>query len=729
MSTRRTTRASAAALKELDTNTAIVNSIKAPAATEEVEVPPKTGRKRAATTNTQGNEKRRMTGSSAAKSVKASKPAKTTKPPIKGGWALPHGMGSISTSADTTKTTPPDAGVVSDLASIGQATGLTSDLPTPETNNTSMIDSTDATPSGTAAIPPSPTPERLKRQTRGGGKKNYAEYFGEDSESGKPSTDNADAPVNRATPATRASVPKGPKRQTRGAAKKQSGEDSGGESDTPLIDVRTRVKRGADNIYGLTRGYSPYRHRFVPTKDQCEEVHRILTEMHGEVKMPEGSATPSLTVAGCGNVPSVLDALLRTLISGNTLMANADMAVQMLVKTYGVIKEGIGAGSIDWKAVRLSSTAKLSKTIHKAGCPNLKAKHIKSILDMVYEEQKMRAHAHIEKSPVPGAQNEDNSQKALEVVKVLEDNLSLDHMYAMSADEAITEFLKYPGIGVKTAACVVLFCLRIPCFAVDTHVHKFCKWLGWVPQKATELDSFNHGEFRVPDHLKYGLHQLFIRHGQVCFKCRKVTRPGTDAWNKAPDCPLEHLLDRSKDSTAKPEMEADVKVEKADNQVNNEPELKHVKPKKKDNSAKAEKASKGGKPSKIRIVLKAGAAKKNSDGLPNVDGDAVRPATAAVVGGENDSLVTEDGVSRDTAQNIALSHSKALLSGSAHTRLTSRGQGSNRGRVPPHYTDEQEEGGASTEEGDGSDHKGDENPEPMSEPRSTRWNLRPRRKL
>jgi endonuclease III len=311
-------------------------------------------------------------------------------------------------------------------------------------------------------------------------------------------------------------------------------------------DFRQRTKRGATNKYGLTRGYSPYPYRTVPTPEQCDEVHRILVETHGAVIQPAKIPAPSITVTGCGEVRSVLDALLRTRISANTLMPNSNRAIAQLAETYGVATYGVGAGSIDWNAVRLGSLDKLTAAVRVAGTPKLKAGHIKTILDMVYEEQKARAQAHMQGAAVPGAENEDDGQKALEVMKAQDDYLSLEHMRAMTADEAIDEFVKYPGIAVKTAACVVLFCLRIPCFAVDTHVHKMCKWLGWVPEKANETDTFNHGEHMIPNHLKYAFHQLFIRHGQDCFKCRKNTKPGTKAWNKAPACPLEHLLNRNK---------------------------------------------------------------------------------------------------------------------------------------------------------------------------------------
>ena len=100
-----------------------------------------------------------------------------------------------------------------------------------------------------------------------------------------------------------------------------------------------------------------------------------------------------------------------------------------------------------------------------------------------------------------------------------------------------------PGIGVKTASCVILFCMKRPSFAVDTHVWRHCKWLGWVPEKATRDQTFSHCEVRVPDHLKYSLHQLFLRHGKTCGRCRANTSAGTKEWDEA-NCPIEHLVSR-----------------------------------------------------------------------------------------------------------------------------------------------------------------------------------------
>ncbi|KAH7628515.1 DNA glycosylase [Sordaria sp. MPI-SDFR-AT-0083] len=304
------------------------------------------------------------------------------------------------------------------------------------------------------------------------------------------------------------------------------------DRDSP--DYRMPVKRGLDNPMGLTPGFSPYPNRHVPTAKACEKVHRILSVLHGKVEQPKKTPKASLEKAGCGEVPCVLDALLRTLISGNTLMAMADQAIRNVAQEYGIREHGSGAGSINWEKVATEPQEKLAQAIKVSGNGNQKAKNIKLILDMVALEMAQMAR---EKSVNNGGGEQEVA---------FPETLNLDHMHTLTKDEAMTKLVRYPGIGIKSAACVTLFCLRKPCFGVDTHVHRFCRWLGWVPEKANPEDCFRHCDVKVPDHLKYRLHQLFIRHGQQCFRCRKQTKPGTREWRESPRCPLEHLLDRGK---------------------------------------------------------------------------------------------------------------------------------------------------------------------------------------
>lgn len=334
------------------------------------------------------------------------------------------------------------------------------------------------------------------------------------------------------------------------------------ESIQNLVDKATDIaepsskKSKKDNNYGLVPGTTPYPEWPHPTPEECEEVTRLLSSVHGEVKAPEVVPPPSLEVTGCGEVPSVLDALIRTLLSAATSGTNSKRAFQGLVKRFGILEEGIGKGSVDWNKVRLADTKDVFEAIKSGGLADNKSKYMKSILQMVWEEnQAMRAEH--------SASAHDLSKKTSEENDIMEkaqnDVLSLDHYHSLSAEEAFKELTKFPGIGAKTASCVILFCLQRPSFAVDTHVFRFCQWLGWVPPaghsallapgkkgkpgKPGRDTTFAHCEVRIPDHLKYPLHQLFIKHGKTCPRCRANTGETYRDWEKG--CVIDHLVNRT----------------------------------------------------------------------------------------------------------------------------------------------------------------------------------------
>lgn len=142
--------------------------------------------------------------------------------------------------------------------------------------------------------------------------------------------------------------------------------------------------------YGIIWGVSPYPKWNRPTAEECREVVSILSQYHGDQVPAKAMPPPSLTRAGCGNVPAVHDALLRTLLSAATQTENANAALDNLVRVYGVAEEGVGKGSINWNAVRLSSQEKLFKTIQCGGLAGGKSRDIKKILDQIVLENKER---------------------------------------------------------------------------------------------------------------------------------------------------------------------------------------------------------------------------------------------------------------------------------------------------------------------------------------------------
>ena len=342
-----------------------------------------------------------------------------------------------------------------------------------------------------------------------------------------------------------------PARESTGKQKKQKVEIKNQEEEElpKTKSPRKPSKKTKANPYGLTPGITPFPEWEAPSADACEEVYRLLASLHGDQKAPDKIPAPSLEVSGCGEAPSVIDALVRTRLSANTSNSNSSAAFRGLVDRFGVVKEGIGKGSVDWDKVRQAPLGDIVQAIKCGGLAQIKGRDIKNILEMVYEENKARREAFLAEktsgkaASILGASGKTQGQKDLEILKAEENLISLDHIHGMQPDEAMLELTKFPGIGVKTASCVILFCLRQPSFAVDTHVHRISGWLKWIPPKATRDEAFSHLEVRIPNHLKYGLHKLFVQHGRSCLKCRANTSIGTEGWDDT-DCPLEDVIDR-----------------------------------------------------------------------------------------------------------------------------------------------------------------------------------------
>ena len=223
------------------------------------------------------------------------------------------------------------------------------------------------------------------------------------------------------------------------------------------------------------------------------------------------------------------------------------------MQTFGVIGEGVGKGSVDWDRVRRVPVGEVFEAIKSGGLAGVKSRDIQKILEMVHEENQERKQTLKREGGAEGA-NESTEQKTAEISRAEHSVLSLDHLHLLSNDAAFNKLLTYPGIGPKTASCVLLFCMQRPSFAVDTHVFRLTRWLGWTPSEqaargmakrgetksgnVTRESTYAHLEVRVPDELKYPLHYLLIRHGKNCGWCS--AKAGREA--KVGVCPVAHLM-------------------------------------------------------------------------------------------------------------------------------------------------------------------------------------------
>ncbi|HYV22411.1 MAG TPA: endonuclease III [Candidatus Bathyarchaeia archaeon] len=168
-----------------------------------------------------------------------------------------------------------------------------------------------------------------------------------------------------------------------------------------------------------------------------------------------------------------LEELVLTVLSQHTSDTNRDRAYADLRRRFA-----------DWDEVADAPLPALARAIRSGGLGPTKAVRIRAMLRAIRE------------SGVP-----------------LDDRA----FTAMPDQDLWDTLVALPGVGPKTAACVLLFSLDRPFFPVDTHVHRVAIRLGLVPPRADAVTTQAAFQESVPDDQMYALHMNLIRHGrEVC---------------------------------------------------------------------------------------------------------------------------------------------------------------------------------------------------------------------
>ncbi|MEA2497782.1 MAG: endonuclease [Actinomycetota bacterium] len=137
-----------------------------------------------------------------------------------------------------------------------------------------------------------------------------------------------------------------------------------------------------------------------------------------------------------------------------------------------------------WESVAEAHTTELADAIRPGGIADVKAGRIKGILDEILEQE--------------GA-------------------LNLDRLNELTDEDVERYLVALPGVGPKTAACVLVFSMGRDAFPIDTHVYRIAVRLGWIGPKVTADAAHRILTPRIPPELRYDLHVAFIDHGRsVC---------------------------------------------------------------------------------------------------------------------------------------------------------------------------------------------------------------------
>lgn len=186
------------------------------------------------------------------------------------------------------------------------------------------------------------------------------------------------------------------------------------------------------------------------------DVFRRLKKVHGIPRWePAGPAT---------------DELVLTILSQHTNDKNRDRAYQALRRDLPT-----------WAAVAKAPVERVAADIRRGGLANQKSRRIQEILRRLHAER---------------------------------GDYSLEFLREMPIEEARAYLQAIPGVGPKTAACVLLFCWGKPVFPVDTHILRVTQRLGWIPTGTTAERAHERLGALAPAKLVYPLHILLIWHGR-----------------------------------------------------------------------------------------------------------------------------------------------------------------------------------------------------------------------
>jgi endonuclease III len=106
---------------------------------------------------------------------------------------------------------------------------------------------------------------------------------------------------------------------------------------------------------------------------------------------------------------------------------------------------------------------------------------------------------------------------------------SLSFLRALPDDQAVAALQSLPGVGLKTAKCVLMYSLGREVLPVDIHVLRVAKRLGIVGADGNWAHVDRELEALVPPARMFDVHVQFVRHGREVCKSRGA---------RCAECPL-----------------------------------------------------------------------------------------------------------------------------------------------------------------------------------------------
>ncbi|MBV9281468.1 MAG: endonuclease III [Chloroflexi bacterium] len=122
---------------------------------------------------------------------------------------------------------------------------------------------------------------------------------------------------------------------------------------------------------------------------------------------------------------------------------------------------------------------------------------------------------------------EGSQYREVKAPRLVEMAAILVEKYGGRVPNSVEALLELPGVGRKTANCVLIYAFDVPALCVDTHMHRITNRLGWVHTRTPEQTE-RALEKVLPRDLWAGSNRLFLQHG------RAICTPGIPRCSVCP---------------------------------------------------------------------------------------------------------------------------------------------------------------------------------------------------
>ncbi|MEP6642069.1 MAG: endonuclease III [Gaiellales bacterium] len=178
---------------------------------------------------------------------------------------------------------------------------------------------------------------------------------------------------------------------------------------------------------------------------------------------------------GHRRLPAV-DELVLTILSQNTSDLNRDRAHTAMRARFP-----------SWEDVRDADPAVLADVLRPGGLADQKAPRIQAVLGRISADGPPE----------------------------------LEWLGELEPADALAWLDDLPGVGMKTASCVLLFSFGVPVMPVDTHVHRVAGRLGLIPPGTSADRAHDLMTAATPPARMLEAHLLLIRHGRTICAARR----------------------------------------------------------------------------------------------------------------------------------------------------------------------------------------------------------------